>query len=359
MENGWSWEQKNLISELIQGMELAKQLRVQFSGTSSSPETTDTLLQRILNSYEKALLILRWSGPVGQSHTMGVTAGVPGSPISVNGSPGSDEFEKGLKDQQELNDVSKKRKILPRWTDQVRVNSETGLEGPHDDGYSWRKYGQKDILGAKYPRSYYRCTFRITQNCWATKQVQRSDEDPNLFEITYRGRHTCSHATNLIPAPSSPEKQEQKHNYNSNHNNNDNQQKQSLEILSTIRNNLRVATENLDNREMAHPFSFPSTSFGCMKSENSHFSLSELDNSALLGGFPQPFLSQTSPESNYFMASPFQVSNFGGVHMQHSESEIISAHTSATNSPILDIDFSLDPVEIDPNFPFDTPGFFS
>ena len=188
MENGWSWEQKTLISELIQGMELAKQLRVQFSGTSSSPETTDMLLQRILNSYEKALLILRWSGPVGQSHTVGVTAGVPGSPISVNGSPGSDEFEKGLKDQQELNDVSKKRwilephdiildyyqeivlidmvtnadcnmflkldcrKILPRWTDQVRVNSETGLEGPHDDGYSWRKYGQKDILGAKYPR---------------------------------------------------------------------------------------------------------------------------------------------------------------------------------------------------------------
>lgn len=209
-----------------------------------------------------------------------------------------------------------------------------------------------------YCRSYYRCTFRITQNCWATKQVQRSDEDPNLFEITYRGRHTCSHATNLVPAPSSPEKQEQKHN---NNNNNDNQQKQSLDILSTIRNNLRVTTENLDNREMAHPFSFPSTSFGCMKSENSHFSLPELDNSTLLGGFPQPFLSQASPESNYFTASPFQVSNFGGVHMQfsNSESEIISAHTSATNSPILDIDFSLDPVEIDPNFPFDTPGFFS
>lgn len=34
----------------------------------------------------------------------------------------------------------------------MRINSENGLEGPHDDGYSWRKYGQKDILGAKYPR---------------------------------------------------------------------------------------------------------------------------------------------------------------------------------------------------------------
>ena len=27
-----------------------------------------------------------------------------------------------------------------------------GPEGPLDDGFSWRKYGQKDILGAKYPR---------------------------------------------------------------------------------------------------------------------------------------------------------------------------------------------------------------
>lgn len=42
--------------------------------------------------------------------------------------------------------------MLPTWTEQVSVASENGLEGPTDDGYSWRKYGQKDILGAKYPR---------------------------------------------------------------------------------------------------------------------------------------------------------------------------------------------------------------
>lgn len=30
-----------------------------------------------------------------------------------------------------------------------------GLEGPLDDGFSWRKYGQKDILGAKHPRYLY------------------------------------------------------------------------------------------------------------------------------------------------------------------------------------------------------------
>jgi len=34
----------------------------------------------------------------------------------------------------------------------VKDCSGTGLEGPLDDGYSWRKYGQKDILGANFPR---------------------------------------------------------------------------------------------------------------------------------------------------------------------------------------------------------------
>lgn len=46
------------------------------------------------------------------------------------------------------------RKTLHRWTEQVKVCSENGLEGPPDDAYSWRKYGQKDILGANFPRSF-------------------------------------------------------------------------------------------------------------------------------------------------------------------------------------------------------------
>lgn len=44
------------------------------------------------------------------------------------------------------------RKMLPKWTEKVRISPERGLEGPQDDVYSWRKYGQKDILGAKFPR---------------------------------------------------------------------------------------------------------------------------------------------------------------------------------------------------------------
>lgn len=47
------------------------------------------------------------------------------------------------------------RKTLHKWTRQVKLTpgAAGGVEGPVDDGYSWRKYGQKDILGAKHPRS--------------------------------------------------------------------------------------------------------------------------------------------------------------------------------------------------------------
>lgn len=40
-------------------------------------------------------------------------------------------------------------------------------------------------------REYYRCTYRNTHGCCATKQVQRSSDDPSIFEITYLGKHTC------------------------------------------------------------------------------------------------------------------------------------------------------------------------
>ena len=106
MEQSWNWEQGTVISELIQGMEVAKQLRMHL-GTTSSVESRDFLVQKILSSYEKALLILKLSGPMGQpQHNVGATSGVPESPLSINGSPRVDDLDK---DNQDIRDVSKKR----------------------------------------------------------------------------------------------------------------------------------------------------------------------------------------------------------------------------------------------------------
>ncbi|KAK9268201.1 hypothetical protein L1049_010644 [Liquidambar formosana] len=54
-----------------------------------------------------------------------------------------------------------------------------------DDGYNWRKYGQKHVKGSEFPRSYYKCTH---PNCQVKKQLERS-HDGKITEIIYKGRH--------------------------------------------------------------------------------------------------------------------------------------------------------------------------
>lgn len=71
----------------------------------------------------------------------------------------------------------------------------------YDDGLSWRKYGQKDIIGAKHPKRYYRCTYNRSQGCNALMQAQGTDDDPELFHIMYHRKHTCNQCTVPLPQP--------------------------------------------------------------------------------------------------------------------------------------------------------------
>ncbi|XP_057806960.1 probable WRKY transcription factor 13 [Salvia miltiorrhiza] len=58
-----------------------------------------------------------------------------------------------------------------------------------DDGYKWRKYGQKVVKNTQHPRSYYRCT---QDNCRVKKRVERLADDPRMVITTYEGRHIHS-----------------------------------------------------------------------------------------------------------------------------------------------------------------------
>ncbi|KAF8092308.1 hypothetical protein N665_0417s0005 [Sinapis alba] len=64
-------------------------------------------------------------------------------------------------------------------------NNVVNVDKPADDGYNWRKYGQKPIKGCEYPRSYYRCTH---VNCPVKKKVERSS-DGHITQIIYKGQH--------------------------------------------------------------------------------------------------------------------------------------------------------------------------
>ncbi|KAF8715046.1 hypothetical protein HU200_027593 [Digitaria exilis] len=56
---------------------------------------------------------------------------------------------------------------------------------PAEDGYSWRKYGQKQVKHSEYPRSYFKCTYPV---CQVKKKVERSHEG-HITEIIYKGTH--------------------------------------------------------------------------------------------------------------------------------------------------------------------------
>nr|QGQ64030.1 WRKY transcription factor 7 [Santalum album] len=325
-------EKRTLINELTQGLELAKQLGSHLQ-PSSSIETRESLVKRILSSYDKALKLLKCNElDCSNGH------GTADSPPSLAGSsPRSDGSDRDVKDQYQK-EVFKKRKTQPQWTEHVQICGGGGFEGPLDDGFSWRKYGQKEILGANFPRGYYRCSHRHVQGCLATKQVQRSDEDPSILEITYRGRHTCAQ-TSYLTAPTTtvapPEKEPKKETV-------DQQQKQQPEEIML---NFKLKTEEFETKDQIFPsYSFSGEDYALPQS---------VAGNAMIGGFSPAFVSSANSESDYFM---------NRVPLRGVESdlaEIISDPASVTDSPIRGLDFSLDPVDLDPNFSLDALEFFS
>ncbi|KAG7547072.1 WRKY domain [Arabidopsis suecica] len=137
--------------------------------------------------------------------------------------------------------VGKTKKNEVKKQREPRVSFMTKSEVDHlEDGYRWRKYGQKAVKNSPYPRyllfffsfflfcifvyslfsltqksckknsehysvtdnsqckrkyrSYYRCT---TQRCNVKKRVERSFQDPTVVITTYEGQHNHPIPTNL------------------------------------------------------------------------------------------------------------------------------------------------------------------
>lgn len=330
-----------LINVLIQGDEHMRELQAQLDQPFSA-EACKLLATKAKSAVSSAISIAKLLETSFRRR-----AGSE-SPLSASGSPRSDGSDKAFKEQ-ERREMCKKRKTLPRWSSQVRACSSSSMEGPLDDGYSWRKYGQKDILGAKFPRGYYRCTYRHTHGCLATKQVQRSDDDNSIFDVTYRGGHTCNR--NPTPLP-------KEENLYQNQGPNPHQQQLFLEHLKT---SLKVKTEGFNSDDQlidsSLPFSFPSTPPNGMKPQNNLFSSSSIPENQFMGNYSPTFVSTTtSVESNYFSLSPCDVNNYGnGFNLQGLDTEIaeiISGATSTTNSSMVGMDFPMEQIEFETDFPF-------
>ncbi|KAM0046007.1 putative WRKY transcription factor, plant [Helianthus debilis subsp. tardiflorus] len=146
------YEEKTVIHELTQGLQMANQLRVNLH----SPEVRDFLIQKILSSYENALFVLQSGYSAGQPPPLALPApSLPESTISF-GSPGSEEFEfdQPFSSHQGENTISKKRKGSPTWEDQVRVCRSKGLEGGNAVPSSTSFGLMEDYQQLRFPNQY-------------------------------------------------------------------------------------------------------------------------------------------------------------------------------------------------------------
>lgn len=369
-KRGASEQRDLMIKQLIEGLEAAKQLqeRILISQTKAhhnpqlekdnndDDETliNHSLLDKMLSSFDKAISIAKLINielqrlPLNDhqqqpSNNEFHFEGSPTHSLALS-SPTSENSHHQLH-------LSKKRKMMPRWSKTVNVGVGvmiSGLEGALNDGFCWRKYGQKDILKAKFPRGYYRCTHRHTQDCQATKQVQRSDEDPTTYQVIYRGEHTCTPEAQQPKAQSKPKKAQLKPEQNPQ----SLESPQEQEVYLGLGPNETLKIELTQNESPAHIFR--SFSF-----KSAQLDSGPIDN--FLFGCSPTFGSPATSEFNYFPLSAYRVTAAGaGLNVQTSESDLngsISGPSSVSNSPMgCDFEFPIDELlDIDaifPNFEF-------
>lgn len=97
MEGNLKLEQLGLISELMQGKELAKQLCDHMASSPvSSHETDEVLIEKILSSYEKVLTMLNWRANVGDTKITNVNM-MDSNCSFTDGSPRSETLDQEVK----------------------------------------------------------------------------------------------------------------------------------------------------------------------------------------------------------------------------------------------------------------------
>ncbi|KAJ4772026.1 hypothetical protein LUZ62_056283 [Rhynchospora pubera] len=186
------------ISEVVRGYDIIKQLQglLQLKSRKAQDEVqmqelAQPLFREGLQALNHALSILNSSVSKVEVKSEIVVIESASPVHSNNGSMVS-----YASDQRIENGRGKRRRVGENsWI--------TNTTMPCDDGYQWRKYGDKKLTGSNFSRSYFRCTYKEEQGCQAKKVVQQTSDklDMPLFQVTYTNKHTCNSQNTRSPSP--------------------------------------------------------------------------------------------------------------------------------------------------------------
>ncbi|CAN8245891.1 unnamed protein product [Cochlearia groenlandica] len=188
----------------------------------------------------------------------------------------------GGEDDQRSQKICKTKKKEEKKQKEPRVSFMTKTEVDHlEDGYRWRKYGQKAVKNSPYPRSYYRCT---TQKCNVKKRVERSYQDPTVVITTYESQHNhpipTNRRTSMFSTPAASD------NYN---NSSTSSPIFSDLIINTPRN---FSRDDLFRAPYASHVNHVNPSFHHQQQQNQEFRHHESDYELLKEMFPSVFFKQ-------------------------------------------------------------------
>ncbi|XLR30795.1 hypothetical protein HN51_050680 [Arachis hypogaea] len=187
--NDVSWKKKRrIIKELVQGQEAATQLKLLLQNPIGDTSlSAEELLGNVLTSFAETLSLL------ASNHSQEQPCRHDPSPSSADP---SDDYSGESHNMKRSNLTPAKKVGRGCYKRRRSADTWTIVSLTADDNYTWRKYGQKQILSSIFPRSYFRCSRKYEEGCRAIKQVQKTQENPVMYETTYTGMHTCKSTPN-------------------------------------------------------------------------------------------------------------------------------------------------------------------